>query len=144
MTQRDTESYALKRQSGEKIDPRITEAINEGAEEGEFTCLMAEDTVKRLRVTMAQTGAALDLMGVRLSRCQLGLFGFTPESRIVKPEPNVRSDMEEAIRKALVDGCLPCRAAWTIATSLDLPRMDVSSACEALKIRIKPCQLGVF
>jgi hypothetical protein len=44
----------------------------------------------------------------------------------------------------LVDGRLPCAEAWRIADERNLKKMDVSSAVEALEIKIKPCQLGAF
>jgi hypothetical protein len=142
--QKDAGSFAAKRKQGEKADPRIAEAVKAAAVDGEFSCLQAEDLVKRLHVTMEETGVALDLSGIRISRCQLGLFGYAPESRIVKPAPDVSPDLEEAIRQALVNGRLPCTAAWAIAETFKMPRLKVAAACEALKLKVKPCQLGAF
>ncbi|MDQ5987847.1 MAG: hypothetical protein CSYNP_03593 [Syntrophus sp. SKADARSKE-3] len=141
---KDAGSFAAKRKPGEKADPRIAESIKGTAVEGEFSCLQAEDLVNRLQVTMEQTGVALDLLGIRISRCQLGLFGYAPESRIVKPASDVSPDLEEAIRLALVNGRLPCVAAWSIAETFKMPRMKIAAACEALKLKVKPCQLGAF
>jgi hypothetical protein len=56
----------------------------------------------------------------------------------------VSTKLEKAIRGALADGWLPCLTAWKIADGMGIARMEVSSACEALKIKIKPCQLGAF
>ncbi len=53
-------------------------------------------------------------------------------------------ELEKEIRSRLSNGRLPCAAAWEIAAERKIPRMKVSSACEALKIKIKPCQLGAF
>jgi hypothetical protein len=52
--------------------------------------------------------------------------------------------LKENILAALKNNRLPCSAAWLIAKKLKLPRMKVSAACEALLIKIKPCQLGAF
>ena len=62
----------------------------------------------------------------------------------MQPAETVAPELEGAIRAAARDGRLPCAAAWEIAAERKIPRMKVSSACEALKIRIKPCQLGAF
>ncbi len=56
----------------------------------------------------------------------------------------VDSALEGAIRAALQEGRLPCRSAWEIAERLRVPKMDVSSACEALGLKVRPCQLGAF
>jgi hypothetical protein len=39
---------------------------------------------------------------------------------------------------------MPCAAAWDIAALREIPRLEVSSACEKLGIKIKPCQLDAF
>ena len=57
---------------------------------------------------------------------------------------NVPKELESAINKKLIGGRLTCSSAWEIAGALNIPRMHVSSACEALGIKIKPCQLGAF
>jgi hypothetical protein len=144
MTRKETGAFGAKRSPGEKPDPRIAEAIRSGVEEGEFSCLQAEELTMGLQVGMEGVGAALDLMEIRIARCQLGLFGYSPESRIVKPAPHVSQDLEAAIRQALVYGRLPCLAAWTIAGTFSMPRMKIAAACEALSLKIKPCQLGAF
>jgi hypothetical protein len=39
---------------------------------------------------------------------------------------------------------LSCAAAWEIADRLGVKRLEVGAACENLKIKVKPCQLGAF
>jgi hypothetical protein len=144
MTQKDAGSFAAKRPPGEILDPQIAAAVREQTVKGEFTCHQAEQLAANLQVEMEKVGATLDLLEIRIASCQLGLFGYGPESRIVKPATSVLPDTENAIRQALVNGRLSCLAAWNIAGSSGQSRMAVSSACEALKIKIKPCQLGAF
>jgi hypothetical protein len=79
-----------------------------------------------------------------LVKCQLGLFGYTPEKKIVKPKATENPDLASAIRDARVDGKLSCENAWEIARRFDVSKMRVSSVCEQLKIKVKPCQLGAF
>ena len=72
------------------------------------------------------------------------LFGYGPQRRIVEPAESVTPALKEAIEASLVDNRLPCRVAWGIADKMGLKKMDVSSACEALKIKIGGCQIGSF
>jgi len=74
----------------------------------------------------------------------MGLYGYTPDRRIVKPASEVSPELEEAIRKALVDGRIKCISCWEIAKDFGIAKMDVASACETLHIRIFSCQLGAF
>jgi hypothetical protein len=83
-------------------------------------------------------------MDVRLTKCQLGLFGYASRKSIVKAAGYVAKALEQAIRKALVNDRLPCDRAWEIADTCGMHKMEVSAACDALEIKIRPCQLGAF
>lgn len=138
------QGFTDKHGAGAEADPRIREAVSAKAKANHLPCAVAFDIAKALGVTPAEVGRTVDLMGCRLTHCQLGLFGYTPEKKIVEPLPEVSEDLAAAIRAALVDDRLPCSAAWAVADSLDLGKRAVSGACETLSIKIKPCQLGAF
>ena len=147
MTHSDAGRYSAKHGAGVRPDERITGAVREKAAEGALPCAEAERIGAALDVKMEEVGRTLDLLELRIGRCQLGLFGYGPEykaGKAVQPASSVAKDLEEAIRGRLADGRLPCRAAWEIAVELGITRMEVSAACETQKIRIKPCQLGAF
>jgi hypothetical protein len=99
---------------------------------------------RKERQAELKVGETLDLLEIRLKRCQLGLFGFAGKKLIVEPAAEVSPELEKAIRGSLADRRLSCLSAWKIADEMGIARMDVTSACEALKIKIKPCQLGAF
>ena len=123
---------------------KIVKAARRKTVDGKITCADAGSIAGKLNVAMSEIGVALDLLGIRITKCQLGLFGYAPRKMIIPAAKTVTPELEKAIRDALVDYRLSCAASWEIATRLGVPRMKVSSACEALKIKIKPCQLGAF
>lgn len=129
---------------GRQGDPRIIAAVGAQAVDDEYPCVAAERLAASMGVTPGEIGVVLDLMEIRISRCQLGLFGYRPRSRIVTAMEAVPPDLEEAVRNSLERGRLPCTAAWTIAAAHGLPRITVAAACEALGIKISCCQLGAF
>ncbi|MCX5820368.1 MAG: hypothetical protein NT047_10735 [Deltaproteobacteria bacterium] len=143
MTHKDAGRYATKHEPGLSPDAGIAGAVREKAAAGELACAEAERIGVTLGVSLAEIGRTLDLLELRIGRCQLGLFGY-PEGKAVRPAAAVAPDCEAAIRGGLAGGRLPCKSAWEIAAARKIPRMEVSAACEALKIRIKPCQLGAF
>jgi hypothetical protein len=126
------------------IDEQISVAIQAKAVKGEISCSNAIDIAKKLKKGIDVVGVNIDLAELHINKCQLGLFGYTPEKRIVKAAASVSPELEKAIRKVLQNGCLPCITAWKIADAQKIPRMDVASACEKLGIKIKPCQIGAF
>lgn len=144
MTHEDAGKYSQKHGSDAQIDPAIKAEIVKKARNGELACAAAFQIAEALGIPPADVGKTLDLLEFRINKCQLGLFGYKPEKKAVKPEKQVSRQMEEAVRNALVDGKLACSEAWRIARRLNVPKMSVSSACEALGIKIKHCQLGAF
>jgi hypothetical protein len=125
-------------------DPEIAQAVIQKILDGNVTCADAAAIASELHKSMQETGVALDILEISLTSCQLGLFGYSPQKNIVIPAKSVEKDIETAITQRLLNGCLSCDAAWEISKALTLPKIKVSSACEAMKIKIKPCQLGAF
>jgi hypothetical protein len=146
MTHSDKGHYAAKHAPGQCPDEKISALARLKVGEGKLPCADAERIGAELGTTMAAVGTTLDLLEVRISRCQLGLFGYeqTQKGKILRPEEGFAPELEKAIRGSLSDGGLPCVEAWKIAAEMNVPRLKISSACEALKIRIRPCQLGAF
>ncbi len=144
MTHSNAGRYADKHAPGRGPDEKIAAAIRSKATEGELACADAEKIGAEQGAALAEVGRTLDLLEIRINRCQLGLFGYAAEGKTVQPEKTVIPELEKDIRNRLSDGKLPCVAAWEIAAERKIPRMKVSSSCETLKIKIKPCQLGAF
>ena len=144
MSESHREGYASKHPPSAVLEERLAAALGEKIKEGLISCAAAHGVAQRLACDPTDIGQALDLMEVRLSRCQLGLFGYQPEKRIVKKADQWDAGLEKEIRAALRDGCLPCSDAWAIADRRQLSRLAVANVCEALAIKVRPCQLGAF
>jgi len=144
MTHKDKGHYGQKHPAERKIDEQIAEAVRSHATNGEIPCAVAFQIVEKLGVPPEEVGFTIDALEVKVMKCQLGLFGYGPKKMIVKSADYVPQDVEQAIRESLVEEKLPCEAAWGIAEKFGLRKMEVSSACEALKVKISSCQLGTF
>jgi len=144
MTHKDAGNYKAKHSSDVKVNEKIARAVEKTVIDGKISCADAEKIADKEQGTMGEVGVTLDLMGIQISKCQLGLFGYSPEKMIVKPAKTVPGELESAIKSALINNRVPCAAAWNLAERFGISRMEVSSACEALKIKVKPCQLGAF
>jgi hypothetical protein len=144
MARRDSGNYARKHSPDRKADPAVAKAVNQRAKGGEIACATAFDIVNELGVTPDEVGLAVDLAEIRIVKCQLGLYGYQSGKSSLAPADSISPDLEEAIRSALNEGRLACKASWEIAERFGIAKMGVSSACEALKIKISSCQLGAF
>ena len=144
MSKEHQEGYAGKHPESARLDEEVASALRKVMENGRITCAAAHGVAKDLGRSPTDIGMALDLMEGRLKRCQLGLFGYSPEKRIVTKANQWDAQLEKDIREALKDGRLPCADAWSIARRRKVPRLTVANVCEALDIKVRPCQLGAF
>lgn len=141
---KDKGHFSQKHSPDRKMMDHVATSVREQAKDRELSCAQAFDIAKKAEVPPEEIGFTVDLLEIAISKCQLGLFGYSPVSRIIQPAENVPPALEEAIRSSLVDGRLACAAAWEIASRFRMARIRVCAACEALKIRITRCQLGAF
>ena len=144
MTHEQGPKFSEKHAVDTQMDPAVKQKIEDKTKNNEISCAVAFQIAEELKATAADVGKGIDLLDIRLVKCQLGLFGYRPGKKAVKPKSPQSRDLEEAIRAALAEKKLSCRAAWDIAHRFKVPKMAVSAACEALNIKIKPCQLGAF
>ncbi len=144
MTREQGPKFSEKHDTDTPMDPAVKQEVLYKSKNNEIACAVAFKIAEGLKATPADVGKGIDLLDIRLVKCQLGLFGYSPVKKAVKPKSPQNRDLEEAIRMALVGKKLSCHAAWDIAHRFDLPKMAISAACEALEIKIKQCQLGAF
>jgi len=133
-----------KHMPGVEINEGVKDEIEKRVEDKKLPCAVAFAVAEKLMVTPQEVGVALDLLKYKITKCQLGLFGYQPDKKRVKGLVDIPEDLKKAINEALVDNRLACKSAWQIAEGCHIGKMTVSSACETLGIKIKPCQLGAF
>ena len=137
-------TYSAKHGPDEKPDTSIKNEILKKTKNKKIPCAVAFEIAKTLQMSPEKVGKTADLMNFKLTKCQLGLFGYQPQKKIVKPQDSINADVKDAVSAALVQGRLSCQSAWDIASRLHTSKMTVSGACEAMGIKIKDCQLGAF
>jgi len=137
--------YKAKHPEGTQPAPHITEALNPKVKDGRISCAAAHHIAQELNEPPERVGQTADLLEFRISKCQLGLFGYGSKDNKVAPAKQIEPSLEKAIKNALQeDNRLSCISIWKIAETLDCKRMEVSAACEMLKIKICACQIGAF
>ena len=144
MTHEQKGHFSKKHSPDRKVSERVSAQVKSKVTDGAMACAVAFEIAESLAVPAEEVGFTLDSLEVKVVKCQLGLFGYAPSKRLVKPVERVPPDLEKAIREALVNGRLSCASAWALAEKRRLKKMEISSACETLGIKIGPCQLGTF
>ncbi len=144
MTHHDAGHYAAKHPEGSQIDPKIKSVLTSKLSDNRISCAAAHALAAELSVSPGQIGLSVDLMEARIIKCQLGLFGYSPQKKIVTAAGSVAPELKTKLDASLVDNRISCLRCWEIAAELSLKKIDIAAACEALGFKIKPCQLGAF
>jgi hypothetical protein len=143
MTHEDAGKYAEKR-GGAQLNEVIAERVKEKISNNRISCAEAHSIAVEINVAPADVGTAIDLLEIRIIKCQLGLFGHAGEKNIPVLSDKINPEIDSAIQTSLINGRLACSAAWEISKRFNISKPMVSAACETMKIKISPCQLGAF
>ena len=147
MAHEDAGKYAAKHPPGTARSEQIAKVIREKSPGGALACATGEKISKDLKVAIAEVGITADLLEIKIKECQLGLFGWGDKpghGKDIRAADSVSVDIKSAVEKAAVNGVVSCAALWVIADQLGVRRKVVSAACDTLRLKIRPCQLGAF
>jgi len=124
----------------------IESTVLSALRDGRLPCAFAFRLADKHGWTAAEIGAEATRLDVRISRCQLGLFGYDRfrQKGFVQQLAEVPGDVTVSLRAAAVDTEIACAALWRIAEEHGLPRIAIACATETLGLRVSPCQLGCF
>jgi hypothetical protein len=144
MPHKNKGTFTAKHPKGTVVSDKLRQAVRQKSRNLSITCAKAHNIAHDLAVSPLEVGKAVDLLECRIRECQLGLFGYYPEKKIVTPVTNIPSGLKNRILPHLQAGRLSCVKAWELAESLGLSRLKFCAFCEALNVKISPCQLGAF
>jgi hypothetical protein len=128
------------------LDPRVSAAITARLEGGRLPCAAAWDAAGELGVQPLAVGRAADRMQVRLTACQLGLFGPARHTGAQAATDVVVSD---AFTEALLGARgehneISCARLWHEAERFGVPRLAAGALADRLGIKVRDCNLGTF
>jgi hypothetical protein len=121
----------------------IADILKEKAVDSKISCSKIFEIVNDYTFFPDIVGIAMNQQKIKITHCQLGLFGYPEGKKIAKVE-SVPEILEDKIYYYMEDDKLPCIAAWDIASELKITKLEVTAACEKLGIKIGYCQLGAF
>jgi hypothetical protein len=130
------------------MDKQVHQAMLDRLEDGRLPCNQAFAIAHILGVDPLTVGQGANEADIRISRCQLGLFGYGPKAegkhKIVVPMDDVPERLAARLRAAADGPGITCAAIWQVADGLGYKRIVASSAVEAMGLQVSRCQLGCF
>lgn len=144
MTIEDKEKYGLG-----PVDERMARVIRSRSSGLHLPCAAAMAAAEELGADSLDIGRAADRLRIRLTACQLGLFGFPGRVKgwvyagvVDRPVPSGFEDAVRAARSA--DGGISCSALWNAAERFAVPRIQAGYFADRMGITVRSCQLGAF
>lgn len=118
-------------------------------QDGMLSCEAAHEIAERLDIKPGEIGNLANDLGIRITRCQLGLFGYapgkgTPGYRLVRELDTLPEPVSAQVKETAVKRRVSCIMLWRIARQHGVSRPDMGNIAETLKIKVTPCQLGCF
>ncbi len=141
----DEGHYAGKHPDKSALNERIAEVLKAEAENGRLSCTAAHRIASELGVSPAETGRNMDLLEIRITGCQLGLFGKDKDEvdKTLPSEDDV-DVLKEIIEEDSRNGGISCRTLWTAAEKAGSTKAQAAAVCDLMSIKIHSCQLGAF
>lgn len=130
-------------------DERILGAVRDRLEGGRLSCKAAMDAAEELGCQPIEVGCTADIARLRLTRCQLGLFGFPGHAKGWAAAGVERLPAPAELEDLLVEardtrGFVTCLELWRHADRLAVARIHAGHVAERLGVRVRSCQLGAF
>ncbi len=144
MAREDEGNYGGKHSDEIEINPEIAERIWKYGNEKSIDCIIAHKIAQELDLQPEEIGETLDLMEFKITKCQIGLFGYGAEGKKIKILDDVPEDLEKSLKKRAPDGSLSCLDIWKAAAESNVSRLSAACGAETPGFKIKECQLGAF
>ena len=127
----------------------LEDAIRDALRNDQLPCAVAFKLAEDQSVRPDKVGDLATEMDIRISHCQLGLFGYGPKEqglhKILKPAETVSDELQVALQSRVNDdGKITCADVWAVAEAQGIAKMEAAAAMEAMGLRVTPCQLHCF
>jgi hypothetical protein len=144
MSEKVRKPYSKKHDPNLCPDPTIEKEMRKRDAGREISCALAFEIAESMGVDPEEVGRTADVLEIPVVECQLGLFGYKPEKKIIKSEDTTDQELKNAVIGSSDNRRLSCEKAWQIAERFSIGKLTVGNLCQANRIQIKGCRLGAF
>jgi hypothetical protein len=151
MSERKRKPYSQKHDPNLRPDSRIEKEMKKRDAGREIPCALAFEIAEGLGVEPEDVGRTADVLDIPLVRCQLGLFGYKPENKIIRADDTTNQEIKNALIGSSHHHRLPCEKAWQIADrfnryksmlpGIELPKLLQSTLTHAAAVYQSSLQL---
>ena len=134
---------------GAPVDERIADAIRSRLEDGRLPCAPAHEAAEALGVAPIEVGRTADQLRIRLTRCQLGLYGYPGHAKGWEAAGVAARAVSDGLEEALLAarderGEISCERLWREAERFSVQGLQAGFLADRLGLKIRECRLGAF
>ena len=85
MAHEDKGKYFKKHPEGSKVDDDLKQEIISQVKNNNISCKKAEEIAGEAGYSLEETGMAIDILNINITKCQLGLFGYGETRKLFSP-----------------------------------------------------------
>ena len=112
--------------------------------DGYLPCSIALEVARKLKVAPKAIGDVANTLGIKIIDCQLGFFMLEKAAPYEPDGEAINETVAERLKGCLVNGRLPCAAAFRLGGELGVSMKEIGDVANRLKIKVASCQLGCF
>ena len=143
MTRMHEGHYMDKHDTNSQPVSHIREAVTKSLLRGKLTCIAAEKIAHNHNVSMAEVGKTADLLNIKITGCQMGIFG-AKDAPTLSARTSITPELVEEVQAQATTNQLTCAAAWRLADQFGRSRNAICMICDREGIKMISCQLGAF
>jgi len=87
MTHKDQGRFFAKHPPNMQVNEDLKKEILEQAKNNRISCKKAEEISRELGFSLEETGRTIDMVNIKITKCQLGLFGYGEEHQKLFNQP---------------------------------------------------------
>jgi hypothetical protein len=123
-----------------ELESQVKAAIKDGY----LSCPVAWGIAAKMNVPRMAVGALADKQGTRITDCQLGCFKVDKTPFDNSTGGRISAGVIQQIKELQENGQLTCARAIELARQNNLDSLVLANQINAMRFKIRDCQLGCF
>jgi molybdate transport system regulatory protein len=122
----------------------LENVVKASIKDGYLSCPVAWGIANKLNISKISVGAVADKLGTRITNCQLGCFKVDKTPFDNSSDSNISVEIINLLKELQETDQLTCDKAIELARRHNLEPMVLANQINAMRFKIRNCQLGCF
>ena len=122
----------------------LESVVKASLKDGYLSCPVAWGIARKSNVPKIVVGEITDRLGIRITNCQLGCFKIEKTPYDNSSYSNIDGEICNILKELHETDQLTCAKVFELARQFNLKPMVTANEVNAMRLKIRGCQLGCF